>query len=118
VTGAPVEQVSREINLALADAALKAPFTGVADTELFPDLEEKIAVLGYRLARYHALPDGNKRLAWAAMRMFAALNGLPWSRPAGGEDEVVDVMFAAAAGELAEGDFISWVRERVQPDTP
>ena len=33
----------------------------------YPDLADKAAVLIVRLAKNHALPDGNKRAAWAVL---------------------------------------------------
>jgi death-on-curing protein len=48
----------------------------------------------------HALIDGNKRLSWAAARVFLALNDVPLS------DVEVDAaeafMLAVAAGHLVE----------------
>ena len=39
------------------------------------DAHEKVAALLHSIARNHALVDGNKRLAWAAARVFCLLNG-------------------------------------------
>jgi prophage maintenance system killer protein len=111
-TGFPIDQIKQQTDLALADAALQAPFAGVADAELHPTTAEKIAVLGYRIARYHPLRfDGNKRTAWVAMRHTASSAGLTWTDP--GEDEVGDVMEAAASGEMSEPDFVTWVAQRL-----
>jgi death on curing protein len=40
-----------------------------------PQFIDKAAVLTVRIARNHPLLDGNKRLAWAVLNMFAPLNG-------------------------------------------
>jgi prophage maintenance system killer protein len=37
-------------------------------------------VLGYRIMRYHAFPDGNKRTARVAMRVLADRYGMTWDR--------------------------------------
>ena len=43
----------------LLDSALHAPQAGFADTDFYPSLAEKAAVLCVRIARNHPLPDGN-----------------------------------------------------------
>lgn len=74
VTGLGVETVTRVVNLGLADSALHAPAAGFGDTEFYPDFVDKAAVLIARLARNHPLPDGNKRAAWVALRLFVEIN--------------------------------------------
>lgn len=53
--------IRRVANLDLADSALHAPTAGFGDTEFYPDLYAKAAVLGWHLTMNHPLPDGNKR---------------------------------------------------------
>jgi death on curing protein len=80
VTGLDVDTVTRVALLELADSALHAPQAGFGETEFFPDFVDKAAVLVVRLAKNHPLPDGNKRAAWVALRMFVELNGWSWTR--------------------------------------
>lgn len=93
VTRLSVDTITRVANLDLADSALHAPAAGFGDTEFYPDFIDKAAVLIVRLAKNHPLPDGNKRTAWVALRVFVDLNGWdlashvanaitgwPWSR--------------------------------------
>ena len=49
-----------------------------AGVDFYPDIVDKAAVLCWRLARNHPLPDGNKRAAWAALVVFIDLNGGAW----------------------------------------
>ncbi len=107
-TGIAAESLSRDVKVELAEAALAAPFAGFGDFELHPENWQKIATLGWRLARYHPLTDGNKRTARLAMREMAARNWLSWTDPS--EDEAVAVMEDAAAGTLSEDAFAVWVR--------
>jgi len=51
----------------------------------------------HSLARNHALVDGNKRLAWAATRVFCLLSGRDLTF---GVDEAETVVVAVATGEL------------------
>ena len=63
----------RDIGL-LASAAGR-PQTTVFGDDAYPALADKAAALMHSIARNHALVDGNKRLAWAATRVFCLLNG-------------------------------------------
>ncbi len=58
----------------LASAATR-PQTTVFGEDAYPTFAEKAAALMHSIARNHALVDGNKRLAWAATRVFCLLNG-------------------------------------------
>ena len=57
----------------LASAAGR-PQTTVFGEDAYPSFAEKAAALMHSVARNHALVDGNKRLAWAATRVFCLLN--------------------------------------------
>jgi death-on-curing protein len=74
------------------------------------DLVRLGAAYAFGLARNHGYSDGNKRIAFVAMAVFLDLNGLDLVAD---EDEVVRVMLALAAGELAEGELAEWARGRV-----
>ena len=78
VTGISADVLARSGRIELADSALHAPMSGFGDEDFHPDLTDKAAVLCWRLARNHPLPDGNKRAAWAALVMFVDLNGGRW----------------------------------------
>ena len=81
VTGISADVLSQSGRIELADSALHAPMSGFGDEDFFPDLIDKAAVLCWRLARNHPLPDGNKRAAWASLVMFVDLNGGRWELP-------------------------------------
>ena len=80
----------------LASAAGR-PRSSAFGADAYPTFAEKVAALMHSLARNHALVDGNKRLAWAAARVFCLLNGhdLTFS-----VDEAETVVVAVATGEL------------------
>lgn len=71
------------------------------------------AALCASLCRSHALVDGNKRIAFMALGVTLALNGLHLDAR---ESDATATMFRLAAGELAEADFQDWVRDRTVPD--
>jgi death on curing protein len=113
VLGVEPTVLAKVVNLVTGDSALHAPAAEFGGMEFYPEIDTKIAVLGYRLARNHPLPDGNKRTAFLAMIEFAERNGLTW-RPLE-DDDVVDTMLAVAAGSMPEADFVVWVSERLEP---
>ncbi len=71
------------------------------------DAAELAAAYGFGLARNHPFHDGNKRIAFVAIAVFAGLNGYRFEAL---EEEVVAVMRALAAGEVTEKALAKWVR--------
>lgn len=98
-------------DLHLADSALHAPQVSFGETDAYPDLVDKAAVLGWHLVKNHPLPDGNKRCALVAMVVFLKLNGIGWTTP--NADEAVETMLAVAAGELDANALAAWLRAHV-----
>lgn len=88
----------------LLESALARPRTTVFGEDAYPSLHLKAAALLHSLARNHPLLDGNKRLAWAATAVFLGING---HRVVAGQDEVVDLVIAVAAGSLQDLDKIA-----------
>jgi death-on-curing protein len=75
-------------DMGLLSSALARPATVAFGAEAYQDLWTKASALLQSIALNHALLDGNKRLAWVAMRVFLDLNDVP---PA-----IVDVDLAEA----------------------
>lgn len=116
VTGLSVETITRVAKLDLADSALHAPAAGFGGTEFYPDFIDKAAVLIVRLAKNHALPDGNKRAAWVALRLFVELKGWQWTTdPA--IDEAENAVVAIAAGNWDEKQAAEWLRQYLKEPT-
>jgi death-on-curing protein len=109
VTGLDIRTIIAAADLNLADSALHSPAAGFGDTERYPTLTEKAAVLLCRLAWNHPLPDGNKRAAWASLRMFLAINNAPWTTAPGLEKTEYAVL-AIAARQWTEDDTTDWLR--------
>jgi death on curing protein len=74
------------------------------------DLFVLAAAYGFGLARNHPFNDGNKRVAFMTMAVFLGLNGAEFDAP---EADVVTVMLAVAAGELAEPELADWLRTHI-----
>lgn len=103
--------LAKMANLVVADVAVNAPAASFGGVEFYPEFTTKVGVLGYRLARHHALPDGNKRTAFLAMVEFVERNGRTWT--VGDEDLTVEMMIAAAAETVSESVFVKWAAEHV-----
>ena len=84
-------------DIGLLESALGRPRATVFGADAYPNLHLKAAALLHSLARNRALVDGNKRLAWAATAVFLGING---HRVATGQDDIVDLVLAVAAGTL------------------
>lgn len=84
-------------DLGLLSSAAARPQASAFGKAAYPTFAEKAAALIHSLGRNHALVDGNKRLAWAATRVFCLLNDreLPFT-----VDEAEAMVVAVAAGEL------------------
>lgn len=80
----------------LASAAAR-PRSSAFGEEAYATFSEKAASLMHALARNHALVDGNKRLAWAATRVFCLLNGRDIHFSV---DAAESLVVAVAKGEL------------------
>lgn len=107
VTGIDANTLVHVSRSDLLDSALHAPQAGFGDTDFYPTLLDKAAVLCVRIARNHPLPDGNKRLAWVTMVVFLDLNGVQLHRT---DDDAVTTMLAVAAGQMTEEQLAEWLR--------
>ena len=101
-------------DIGLLDAAAHRPQASAFGQDAYPTIHEKAAALLEAVVRNHALVDGNKRLAWAAAVVFYDLNVFDL-RPSG-VDEAVELVVAAAAGELDLrklcGQLARWAHKR------
>jgi death-on-curing protein len=88
----------------LLEAALARPRAAAFGKDAYPSLDAKAAALLHSLARNHALIDGNKRLALAAVIAFYGLNG---RRLTFTNDQAYELVMKVAAGELDQVDEIS-----------
>jgi death on curing protein len=113
VTGIEAATLVKASRVDLADSALHAPQAGFGDTDFYPDIFDKAAVLACRIAWNHPLPDGNKRAAWPCLAMFVELNDVRWRSDPPDVDDSVDAMIGVAARDVDEAWLADWLRERV-----
>jgi len=112
VTGIDAYTLSRSSRIDLLDSALHAPQAGFGDEDFYPSLIEKAAVLIVRIARNHARPVVNKRLAWQSFTLFLALNGHRLEVPT---DEAVRLVIGIAAGDHDEKAVMAWLGGHLDP---
>ncbi len=94
----------------LASAAGR-PRTSAFGEDAYPTFAKKAAALMHSLARNHALVDGNKRLAWAATRVFCLLNGRDLVFDV---DEAEALVQAVAKGELEASEIATVIEEHLR----
>jgi death on curing protein len=88
----------------LLEAALARPQASAFGKDAYLGLDRKAAALLHSVARNHALVDGNKRLALAALIAFYGLNGRRLTLT---NDEAYDLVMKVAAGGLDTVDDIA-----------
>jgi death on curing protein len=93
----------------LLEAALARPQATAFGKDAYPDLDAKAAALLHSIARNHALVDGNKRLALAALIAFYGLNGRRLTLTNNG---AYDLVMRVASGQLDTVDDITAVLQR------
>ena len=96
-------------DLGLLEAALYRPQTGY-----YADLIEEAAALWESLAQNHAFIDGNKRVAFAGMYTFLAING---ARFTAGAQETHDFIAGLyEANQFSFNRLAPWLRDHVIPN--
>lgn len=89
----------------LLDSALARPVNKFL-YEKVADLASLAAAYGFGIAKNHAFVDGNKRAAYLAMGLFAALNG---KRLRPDQVDAIQTILELAAGNLDEAGLAKWI---------
>lgn len=71
-------------------------------------LAELAAAYAFGLAKNHAFVDGNKRIAFMAMMVFLAKNGVRFSPD---QAQATKIILSLAAGEVSEESLARWIRD-------
>jgi death-on-curing protein len=90
----------------LLESVLARPRATAFGKDVYPDLDAKAAALLHSIARNHALVDGDKRLALAAVLAFCGLNGRRLTLT---NDQAYDLVMSVAAGQWDTVDVIAAV---------
>jgi death-on-curing protein len=97
-------------NLGLLESAIAQPQMTFDGQELYPNLTEKAAALGFSLIKNHPFIDGNKRTGHAAMEVFLILNGYEINASV---DEQEKIILQVASSELNRDDFTQWLSSKI-----
>jgi death-on-curing protein len=97
-------------DLGLLESALAQPRQTFGGQDLYPNLVEKAAAVGYSLIKNHPFVDGNKRIGHAVVEALLMLNGFELSA---GVDESETEILAVAAGERSRDEFRAWIEASV-----
>lgn len=114
ITGLDTPTLIRVTKVDLAESAIHAPVAGFGETEFYPDFIDKAAVLLVHLVKNHPLPDGNKRAAWVALRLFIEINDWTWNTTPT-VDDAERAVLAIAAGTWSKDDASTWLRRLLAP---
>jgi death on curing protein len=90
----------------LLEAALARPRATAFGKDAYPNLDAKAAALLHSIARNHALIDGDKRLALAAVIAFYGINGRRLTLT---NEAAYDLIMSVASGQLDTVDAIAAV---------
>ena len=72
------------------------------------ELAELASAYAFGLAKNHAFVDGNKRIAFLAMRIFLLKNGISFDpKP----EHATAIILSLAAGEVSEESLTRWIRD-------
>jgi len=101
-------------DIGLLDSAAHRPQASAFGRDAYSTIHEKAAALLEAVTRNHALVDGNKRLAWAAVVVFYDLNSFDLDPPS--VDEAVELVVAVAVAQMELSKLserlASWAHER------
>lgn len=97
-------------DLGLLDSAVHRPQASFGGVAAYPDVAAQAAALLHSLAQNHPFVDGNKRTAYAAMRVFLRLNGCDILAS---EDDKYDFVIAVASSRMGTDDAVLWIRNHL-----
>lgn len=95
-------------DVGLLESAIAQPRMTFGQQDLYPNLLEKAAALGFSMIMNHAFIDGNKRIGHAVTETFLILNGIEISASI---EEQERVILAIAAGTLSREKFLEWLQQ-------
>jgi death-on-curing protein len=99
-------------DLGALESALAQPRATFDDVDLYPNLVDKAAAMGFALIHSHPFVDGNKRIGHAALEVFLVLNGHQLDAHV---DDAERVILGVAAGTIGRDEFAEWIRVHLVP---
>jgi death on curing protein len=98
-------------DLGLLESAVSQPKMTFGGEDLYPEVTDKAAALGFSLIKNHPFVDGNKRAGHAAMEIFLVLNGLEIVALV---DEQEQTILMLADSQLVREEFTDWLQKNIR----
>jgi len=95
----------------ILESAVAAPLQTFGGEELFQEDVEKIARIGFGLAKNHAFIDGNKRTGALITQLLLKWNGYKLTLEPG---ELSDMFISIADGTSSESDLLHWIQKHLE----
>jgi death-on-curing protein len=95
-------------DIGLLESAAARPQASAFGEPAYRTFEEQAGALMHSLARNHPLVDGNKRLAWTALRVFHLINGRDLVY---GVDDAESLVLDVAKGDRDVAAIAQWLRD-------
>lgn len=84
--------------------------------EIYPEIEQKAAALGWNIIAKHVFHDGNKRTGILACTIFLELNGYNLRVSFDDiDEEVISICEGIAKQEIDLEKFTDWIKNRIEP---
>lgn len=96
----------------LVESAIAAPASGFGGQEFYETVPEKAAALAFSLVMNHGFRDGNKRVGFTAMAVFAEINGYGLTCSA---EEGETVILSVADGSMDREALTEWAQTVLVP---
>lgn len=94
----------------LLDSAIERPYSGLKDSEFYPNAEEKAAAIIESIVKNHPFYDGNKRTGYVLMRVILLENQMDIEAS---KDEKYRFVIDIASGNLDFQNILNWIRSRL-----
>ena len=93
-------------DVGLIEGALNSAFSTFDGEELYPSVEDKIAVTTYALVKNHGFVDGNKRIGVAVMLLLLRMNSIHVGYT---QRELVELGIGIASGQFKREHVRNWI---------
>ncbi len=97
----------------LLESAVKQIQQNIFGQELYPTLSDKVARLGFCIARNHIFNDANKRTSLYAMVVMLEYNEVNVDFDYMTTDDCLIFMVDLAAGKKSEADVVEWIENKL-----
>jgi prophage maintenance system killer protein len=112
--GVAAVELERTVCVFRAEASLAAPFARVCGADLFSDPVEQAFICARELVRNRPFLEGNREIAYMAMREMLLLSRYGWLPRSDDRKEIPKKMKQLERREISDAAFLRWVRSRVR----